>query len=162
MDTLDARTIPDEIALIRTIRKDYWRCRERQRRSVSEMLKAEREVMRSDLHAAHIDGKIYRLRGYAKFIDGGWVNENVLDVKGGMTTDVKEDPATRTSKPEPKIEPSVKREPSESSVRRDVNAESSDKIESKIEPQDKIEKKTDQPASDSIEESKSSKSSRQG
>lgn len=81
MEDLDTEKVGDEIALIATIRKDYWKSREKQRKMVAELKRWEREVQRIEMHSAHIDGKISRLRSYARFIDGGWKDESALERK---------------------------------------------------------------------------------
>lgn len=79
MDDLDSTKVVDEIALISSIRKDCWKARERQRKAVLELRRAEREVQRINSHSAHINGKIARLQCYARFIEGGWKDESTLD-----------------------------------------------------------------------------------
>lgn len=79
MDDLDYAKVEDEVALIGSVRKEYWKARERQRKALVDLDRAEREVQRISSHSAHIDGKIARLRGYARFIEGGWKDESELD-----------------------------------------------------------------------------------
>lgn len=79
MDDLDSTKVVDEIALISNIRKDCWKARERQRKAVLELRRAEREVQRISSHSAHINGKIARLRCYARFIEGGWKDESAFE-----------------------------------------------------------------------------------
>lgn len=79
MDDLDYVKVGDEIALIGSIRKEYWKAKERQRKALMDLHRAEREVQRINSHSAHINGKIARLRGYARFIEGGWKDESELD-----------------------------------------------------------------------------------
>lgn len=86
MDDLDSTKVADEIALISSIRKEYWKARERQRKASGELRRAEREVQRIDMHSAHIDSKIARLRSYARFIEGGWVEDPVSDNKSKSST----------------------------------------------------------------------------
>eukprot|EP00178_Gracilaria_changii_P014077 TRINITY_DN3994_c0_g1_i1.p2 TRINITY_DN3994_c0_g1~~TRINITY_DN3994_c0_g1_i1.p2 ORF type:complete len:295 (-),score=46.55 TRINITY_DN3994_c0_g1_i1:1466-2350(-) len=80
MTDLDSKSVPNEIEVIRSLRKDYWRAVERQKKAMNELRKAEREVMRIDPPATHIESKISRLRRYAKFIESGWIDEDVLDI----------------------------------------------------------------------------------
>lgn len=87
MEDLDSAKVVDEITLVGTIRKDYWKARERQRKAASDLKRAEREVQRIEMHSAHIDGKINRLRSYARFIEGGWKDESTLESKNDSDVD---------------------------------------------------------------------------
>ncbi|KAI0565035.1 hypothetical protein FGB62_22g538 [Gracilaria domingensis] len=80
MMDLDSKSVPNEIQALRSLRKDYWRAVDRQKKALAELRKAEREVMRIEPPAMHIESKISRLRRYAKFIESGWMDENVLDI----------------------------------------------------------------------------------
>lgn len=57
---------------LRMIRKDKWAARERVQSATQDLRKLEREFMRIDAHATHIDLKIARLRSYSVFIENGW------------------------------------------------------------------------------------------
>lgn len=57
---------------IAEVRAEKWAAMERAGAAMSELRKLEREFRRIDSHAAHIDSKIERLRGYSKFIEDGW------------------------------------------------------------------------------------------
>lgn len=81
MESLDYGKIEKEIEVVCAIRKEFWKARERQRKAASDLRRVEREVQRNDSHAAHINGKIARLRSYARFIDAGWIHENEDDVE---------------------------------------------------------------------------------
>lgn len=87
MEDLDSVKVLDEITLVGNIRKDYWKARERQRKAAADLKRAEREVQRIEMHSAHIDGKINRLRSYARFIEGGWKDESTLESKTGNDHD---------------------------------------------------------------------------
>lgn len=87
MEDLDSAKVLDEITLVGTIRKDYWKARERQRKAAAELKRTEREVQRIEMHSAHIDGKINRLRSYARFIEGGWKDESTLESTTGNDDD---------------------------------------------------------------------------
>lgn len=92
MQELDVPAISEEIAQIRSIRTDFWKARERQRKSEAQLTNAEGEVFRIDLQMDHINSKINRLRGYVRFIEGGWSDERVLT--GGVPTESdKSDPS---------------------------------------------------------------------
>lgn len=78
MVDLDYESVADEITLLASFRKDFWKVRERQRKVAAELWRSERAVDRIDLHTVQIDGKINRLKGYVRFIEGGWVDERVL------------------------------------------------------------------------------------
>lgn len=78
MVDLDYESVADEITMLASIRKEFWKVRDRQRKAAAELCRAERAVDRIDLHAAQIDGKINRLKGYVRFIEGGWLDETLL------------------------------------------------------------------------------------
>lgn len=80
MTDLDSKSVPGEIQVLRNLRKDYWKAMERQKKATMDLRKAERDVLRIDLPAMHIESKINRLRSYAKFIESGWVDEEALDI----------------------------------------------------------------------------------
>ena len=75
MEDLDCAKVADEIAVVGSIWKEIWNVRERHRKMVGELHSAEREGCRTENHAAHMDGKIARLRGYARCIERGWMEE---------------------------------------------------------------------------------------
>lgn len=78
MMDLDVDATSEEVARVAGIRREFWKARERQRKAAAELMKFEREVQRKDLQAAQINGKIERMQGYVRFIEGGWVDERVL------------------------------------------------------------------------------------
>lgn len=78
MQELDVPAISEEINQIVSLRKEFWKARERQRKAEARLSSAEREVFKIDLQMDHIDTKISRLRGYVRFIEGGWSDERVL------------------------------------------------------------------------------------
>lgn len=84
MEVLDSAKVADEIAVISNIRKEYWKTRERQRKAVMELRRAEREVQRIGLPASQIESKINRLSRYARFIESGWQDGQLLDVSEGL------------------------------------------------------------------------------
>ena len=77
MIDLESSKICDEINLISSIRKEFWQTRKRQRKAAAELRKIEREIRRINIHSDHINGKINRLRAYAKFIESGWQDEQL-------------------------------------------------------------------------------------
>ncbi|CAN8075263.1 unnamed protein product [Agarophyton chilense] len=112
MTDLDSKSIPDEIQVLQGLRKDYWRAVERQKKAMSELRKAEREVMRIEPPAMHIESKISRLRRYAKFIESGWMDEDVLDItKSDNNGDIKSEDVPVKSEDELVPERDVKTEP---------------------------------------------------
>lgn len=60
----------------RLIRKDKWAARERMRSATQDLRKLEREFLRIDAHATHIDSKITRLRSYSEFIENDWQDDS--------------------------------------------------------------------------------------
>lgn len=114
MADLEYAAIQDEIALISSIRQDFWKARERQRKASADLLKAEAEIHRIDLHAAQIDGKINRLKSYVKFIEGGWTDEGVLHMSPSKTEPLQSNVKTEDpSKSETTVKTEVKLEPVE-------------------------------------------------
>lgn len=57
---------------LRLIRKEKWATTERVRDATQDLRKLEREFLRIDAHATHVDSKIARLRSYSEFIENDW------------------------------------------------------------------------------------------
>lgn len=108
---LDSKSVPAEIQVLRNLRKDYWKAIDRQKKAMTELRKAERDVLRIDLPAMHIESKISRLRSYAKFIDSGWVDEEALDIAKSHNKSTTKREGAQTEKEESKplkTEPELK------------------------------------------------------
>jgi hypothetical protein len=72
METLRVPMLNKQAVVLRGIRKEKWAARARTRSAMADLRKLEREFMKIDAHATHIDSKISRLRSYSEYIENGW------------------------------------------------------------------------------------------
>lgn len=72
METLKFPVLNSHRESLRQIRKEKWATTERVRGAIQDLRKLEREFIRIDAHATHIDSKITRLRSYSEFIENDW------------------------------------------------------------------------------------------
>jgi hypothetical protein len=100
MDRLEVGRFSKQRVSLKKIRVDKWNAIKRSRKAHMDLLKYQREMIKIDAQAAHIDAKIARLQSYARFIEMGWREDKVENVPAPASSSPREQKARATAKNE--------------------------------------------------------------
>jgi hypothetical protein len=100
MERLEVTRFAKHRETLKKIRSEKWTARKRSTKAYIDLFKFQRDVIKIDAQAAHIDAKIARLRSYSRFIEMCWQDDALMDAPAPSSESPGEPKSSNGSKAE--------------------------------------------------------------